>query len=124
MRRLLGFTLIGILACFTLTGTALIVGRDQPLPERLAMLHLTDCAPPCWIGITPGVTTVRDAIKRVDAVYTLKNTFSPAGWMRILFSQDPNSWITLDYASNDVIQSIEFAFRENHEIAIGDAAQI
>src|SRR5579864_7933293 len=98
MRRVLGFTITGILACFALTGTALIVGRDQPLPERLAMLHLTDCAPPCWIGIVPGVTTIQEARKRVDAIYTLKYTSSPAGFMRILFSQDPNSWITLDYA--------------------------
>src|SRR5260370_38374078 len=51
------------------TGDAILIGRQQPLPERLAMLHLTDCAPPCWIGIMPGVTTLADAAIRAETTY-------------------------------------------------------
>ncbi len=57
--------------CFvfgTLTGVATLIGRQQPLPERLAMLRLTDCAPPCWIGIVPGVTKLDEAKVKVQAV--------------------------------------------------------
>ena len=49
---------------------AMLIGRAQPLPERVALLHLNDlCKLPCWIGITPGVTTLDDAIARVKDVY-------------------------------------------------------
>ena len=50
--------------------TAMLIGRAQPLPERVALLHLNDlCKLPCWIGITPGITTVSDAEKRIEKVY-------------------------------------------------------
>lgn len=32
------------------------IGRMQPAPSLIGQLHLADCAPPCWIGITPGQT--------------------------------------------------------------------
>ena len=49
---------------------AMLIGRAQPLPERVALLHLNDmCKLPCWIGITPGVTTLNDAVTRIKDVY-------------------------------------------------------
>ncbi|HLY26795.1 MAG TPA: hypothetical protein VKQ72_10680 [Aggregatilineales bacterium] len=50
-------------------GLVIFLARQQPLPPRLAMLHLTDCAPPCWIGITPGVTPADQVKARIQAVY-------------------------------------------------------
>jgi len=49
---------------------AMLIGRAQPLPERVALLHLNDlCKLPCWIGITPGVTTYEQARAIVRNVY-------------------------------------------------------
>ena len=55
---------------------AMLIGRAQPLPERVALLHLNDiCKLPCWIGITPGVTTYDQALAIVRRVYGDRITF-------------------------------------------------
>jgi hypothetical protein len=51
------------------TVTAVLFGRQQPLPESVAMLRLTDCELPCWIGIVPGKTTIGEARDRVLRTY-------------------------------------------------------
>jgi len=48
---------------------ARLIGSAQPVPENVAILHLTDCELPCWIGIIPGQTTFEDARQRVQEVY-------------------------------------------------------
>ncbi|HLY26794.1 MAG TPA: hypothetical protein VKQ72_10675 [Aggregatilineales bacterium] len=66
MARVAGAVLLVLLVCI---GLVIFVARQQPLPPRLAMLHLTDCALPCWIGITPGVTPVEQVKARIESVY-------------------------------------------------------
>jgi hypothetical protein len=64
------FLFSGLLAAFTIV--ALLIGREQPISDELALLRFhdfTDCAPPCWIGITPGVTTLSQARARISATY-------------------------------------------------------
>lgn len=48
-----------------LIGAARLVGSAQPPPATLVHLHLTDCALPCWLGITPGRTHFEEAVTRV-----------------------------------------------------------
>jgi hypothetical protein len=48
---------------------SLRVGQSQPVPERLRALHLNECAPPCWIGIVPGQTSIDAARQRITAIY-------------------------------------------------------
>ena len=48
---------------------ARMIGSTQPPSPALAQLHLTDCTLPCWLGITPGQTTLVDAVRRVTAAY-------------------------------------------------------
>ena len=70
-----------LLLTAAITG-ALLIGRAQPLPDRVAVLHLNDmCKLPCWIGITPGVTTFAEAEKLVQTVYKTSKKFvlSPQG---------------------------------------------
>jgi hypothetical protein len=50
-------------------GLALLIGRQNPPSPQIAMLHLSECKPPCWIGIVPGKTTLSEARKRVKEVY-------------------------------------------------------
>ena len=58
-----------VLVCALLVVGARLMGSAQPAPQRLAQLHLTDCALPCWSGITPGETSYAEAAERVRAVY-------------------------------------------------------
>lgn|GEM_PF-1795012 len=44
---------------------ARLVGHGQPPPSSIAVLHLDDCAMPCWLNIVPGVTAFRDAVDNV-----------------------------------------------------------
>lgn len=69
MRRLLKwiFILLAVIAAGIVLAQS--IGRQQPLPERVAILHLTDCKLPCWIGIVPGKTTVGEARRRIREVY-------------------------------------------------------
>src|SRR5262249_23989107 len=52
-----------------LASITLLVARAQPPSSRVAMLHLDACKLPCWIGITPGTTTVGEAKRRLQAVF-------------------------------------------------------
>lgn len=55
---------------------AMLIGRAQPLPERIALLHLGDkCELPCWIGITPGTTTFQQARALVLSVFNAENGY-------------------------------------------------
>jgi hypothetical protein len=56
------------------SSVSLLIGRQQPPPLYLALLHLTDCEFPCWIGIVPGKTTVAEARERIIAVYGIELT--------------------------------------------------
>src|SRR5258707_8222360 len=48
---------------------AILIGRRQPIPDRIALLHLNDCELPCWIGIVPGKTTLGETQDRIKQVY-------------------------------------------------------
>jgi len=96
VRRFILLTVTLFLLCTASIGTAILIGRQQPLPERIRALHLTDCAPPCWIGIVPGKTTMHEAQEIVNEIfkkspYTLvwDTTFSPNLTFHLF--QPPNS---------------------------------
>src|ERR1051325_55169 len=86
MRRLFILILALSLIFTAFTGMAMLIGRKQPLPERLAVLHLTDCAPPCWLDIVPGVTTLSQAIPRIKARYANLPEYQSS------FSESPTSF--------------------------------
>src|SRR5258706_7566010 len=106
MRRLIAVTIALCISFATLTGVVVAIGRRVPIEDSLAALHLTDCAAPCWMGIEPGKTTLREASARVHAVYgaspsyTIQYDTSLSGRLRITLSSltDPTlrAQITLD----------------------------
>lgn len=73
MRWLMRFLPLLIVTYALCIAGAVVVGRAQPLPEHIAQFKLTECAPPCWIGIEPGKTTLAEALARVRAVYSAEN---------------------------------------------------
>src|SRR5258708_19418668 len=76
MRWLITRPLIMLLLVTVATGVALLLGRAQPMPDQLALLHLGDCQLPCWIGIVPGKTTVGEARQRIKNVYGKISSFA------------------------------------------------
>ncbi len=52
--------LIGILAAIRI-----LIPGSVPESPRLAAIDPGSCAMPCWLGIQPGITTMRDAVKLV-----------------------------------------------------------
>ena len=58
-----------MVAFMVVISVALVIGQGQPLAENVVRLRLTDCAPPCWIGIRPGLTTEGRAQRLFSAMY-------------------------------------------------------
>lgn len=56
-----------VVAFTLLVFAARALGSTQPTPAALSGLHLTECAPPCWLGITPGITEMTDAVHRLNS---------------------------------------------------------
>src|SRR6185295_10070967 len=64
----LAFTLIFIFLLLIL-GIIIRNGQQQPLSERIAILHLTDCKLPCWLNINLGATNVGQVRERIKRAY-------------------------------------------------------
>ncbi len=47
----------------------LLVGKMQPAPSSIMQLRLNECAPPCWVGIMPGETSIADAKAKIMAAF-------------------------------------------------------
>ncbi|MEO8394334.1 MAG: hypothetical protein ABI700_15185 [Chloroflexota bacterium] len=69
MTKRLRFALGVCILLIVLVGGAHIAGQRQIMPRSIAQFHLSDCRPPCWIGIVPGVTTIGQAKAKLIATY-------------------------------------------------------
>lgn len=74
MQRLLSYALALFSLCVLLIAGARWMGARQPQPPIVEGLRLDDCALPCWIGITPGQTSMEEAYSlMVDAFQYTRN---------------------------------------------------
>jgi len=106
MRYLLYPFALTLLLTAAITG-ALLIGRAQPLQDRVSVLHLNDmCRLPCWIGITPGVTTLAEAEIQIHYVYDKLRK----GWNLI---QETDTRFYLTDANNDLIFGISIGLDKN-----------
>jgi hypothetical protein len=82
MRRLLRVVARLCFAQVLLIIVVVMLARAQSAPVGIARLHLDECAPPCWIGIIPGVTSVADAKAMLLDVYFGREhlTFKDSGF--------------------------------------------
>lgn len=70
MIRFLKFLPLPMLIFIVAIGATTLIGRASPVPEQVAALHLGDmCELPCWIGITPGKTTLQESKEILSRVY-------------------------------------------------------
>src|SRR5215217_3088305 len=70
-----------LLALGAAVTVAILFGHTLPAPEKYALLHLSTCAPPCWSGITPGVTTIDEAKQRLAAIFGHVNVSESTGML-------------------------------------------
>jgi hypothetical protein len=82
MLRLIRYVVLLGTLFIILETSAVILGRSLPVRPGLAMLHLSDCALPCWIGIIPGKTTLLEARKQIQEVFGKSPDY------RIVFSNE------------------------------------
>ena len=121
MRRFLLLTLVTLLTCVLLSGATFLIGRQQPTSRLMSALRFMDCAPPCWIGITPGKTSLKTARDRIVQTFpelqgyhvTITDAPPPnSQWLTLEKTDQPFGliWIIFDAPSDDVIDSIRFNF--------------
>jgi hypothetical protein len=70
MLKLVGLSLGLWLALALLSWGFRVAGQGQAAPNSIAQFHLSDCRPPCWIGIIPGQTTIAEAKARIVATFS------------------------------------------------------
>src|SRR5258706_13524101 len=75
MRTFMVFFAALFFAVSLILGTAVVIGRAQPLPSRLTDLRLTDCTMPCWLGIIPGTTTLDEAAQQLHSAFNDKSPY-------------------------------------------------
>jgi hypothetical protein len=80
-----------------LSAAALSLGQSQPPSDWFVILHLNECALPCWIGIVPGITSKIEAQRRIEAA------FSDSGQYSIREDQDLFSFQVVDRATGQGI---------------------
>lgn len=69
MKRLLTLCL-SLIGTFSVIAVASIsIGRGLPASKAVQYWHLTDCAPPCWAGITPNSTSQSEATDRMTRLF-------------------------------------------------------
>lgn len=63
-------SILFICPLFTSLSLPLLGARQESISSGwLTLLHLTDCELPCWIGITPGETTIGEAQDWITTTY-------------------------------------------------------
>ena len=66
MGRLITVSLLLITIFALVIGALLTITQAQTFPARVERLHLSECALPCWNGITPGASTPDEATDRIN----------------------------------------------------------
>lgn len=141
MPKLIGMSLGLCIALMTLIWGACLAGQIQPIPNSIAQMHLIDCAPPCWIGITPGLTSVEDAKARLIAIFggqrdlTIKDAgfadgyVSPIAVENTIEGENFHLFVRLNISElvdgeSEIVQSIDLfvsrSDRSNYAPTVGD----
>jgi hypothetical protein len=123
VRKLILASLLLILLWTSATSAAVLNARQQPGSVLLSALQFDRCAPPCWIGIIPGKTTMNEARNRVigafgdptsDYLLVFEDNASPhLLWVNLQERQNSFgiAYITLDSGSDNVVDTISISFQ-------------
>ena len=126
MRRLFGW-MVGVVLILSAGFALLILAARavriaQPLPEALAQLHLTDCALPCWLGITPGKTHIEEAVQRVNVAYPLAAPTITNG--RVVNADTPFGQVIMIADSTGIVHRISLPAFKLKGVTLADAVSL
>src|SRR5512143_1729163 len=122
MHRLIRVAALTASLLLLLVSASVLIGRRQLEHSLPNYLRLTDCTPPCWIGIVPGKTSLDEARERMQAMYgSMPGTqwaFDPGLppsylWASLIQQDNPTGVIRirLDTRGDNVIDTIDFDFK-------------
>lgn len=103
------------------------IGRAQPPPERLAGLHLTECALPCWNGITLGTTMMGEAFRRITDEYgqASQTFFADEAVINARYQTTAIDGFLETYVdARGVVQTVRLVFREDAGLRLGDVVNL
>jgi hypothetical protein len=78
MKRLFAWVLLLFLLLTTGIALARSVGHRQPIPEGIALLHLTDCELPCWADTILGKTPQETSRIRIVEAFSSFDVHAPS----------------------------------------------
>ena len=98
------------------------LGKQAPSPAYVTALHLDQCELPCWIGIIPGQTTLKEAKALIDKRFPGANypVSEPALRLRVI---DKTSGLSFDITLNlvaSVDQIFKMTEKQLDQIAVSD----
>lgn len=75
--------------------------QAQTVPQSIMQLHLLDCASPCWVGIIPGLTTVKEAKAKIRAVYGVQKDLAIKDSMMSYGSAGYDGYVSMEIESDN-----------------------
>jgi hypothetical protein len=121
--RLLGVSVLSILSFALLIFGAQALGQSQPPPVALRGLHLTDCALPCWNGITVGQTQRRFAYRQLVSQYedVTQRFFADQAMIYILHEQEMSrTEIEMYIDESGRVQQVTLYIADGSGLLLGD----
>lgn len=116
-----------LIAAFALlVFAARVFGGTQPPPAALSGLHLTECAPPCWLGITPGITEMTDAVHRLNSAQLGGMLFESSDGRAVTTAYEVSgALVRVDIVASDAGKVVQITlFTEPLKgVLLGDAVQ-
>jgi hypothetical protein len=125
--RLLALSLISIFSFILLIFGAQSVGKAQLAPEGISALHLTDCALPCWNGITLGKTQLGDAFRRIETEYgkASQTFFSDEALINTHYETNISTGtLELYLDGGGVVREVRLYFTDIEGVTLGDVASL
>jgi len=101
--------------------------------DPLTILAMKTCEPPCWQGITPGVTTFAEAktlIKQIIIFPERPNILAPSNIYKDGVTRadvdflEPNVEVNIYADEESIVDYIIFKFTDKHPLHLGDCIEL
>lgn len=105
----------------------------QTAKDPLTILTMKTCEPPCWQGITPGITTKEEARTLIHNMKFLPDRpdllipdFNEIYWVNTgsFDFREPNIWVEIRADEQDIVDYIVFNFASNNRPKLGDCTDL
>jgi hypothetical protein len=106
---------------------------QQTAKDPLTILTMKTCEPPCWQGITPGITTVADAnnlVRKIVFFPTTPDILAPSNiytdevYGPIVRFLEPNVEVNIYADEQGIVDYIMFKFTGRNPLYLGDCINL